>query len=744
MAAYYTPLGGAGEYKHEDFLENFIHPEDYSTYVTHINSLGEDEVKEMFLKLKNKQGGWSKFCFRNRLYKGLPKQKEPYVLSLAYEVSDEGEGQEAIILGGKNVGNNSMGMDFKHFVGSLDEGFCEVDLLFDKNRQPVDFLFIETNRAFESQIPYKNATGKTLREVNPASNSQFKFLREVAETGTSKRFELFLEELNALWLEIYAFRMREEHSNRVGMIFTNVTRRKKAEEELEKAKVELEKAKAALEKKAVLRESALRESEELLKTVFDTTNQAIAVFDTLYHEDGSIRDFKFLKVNKILMEMYLEKDPTGHSYKKTSKHGVEMGMYDSLKKVMETGEPMDNEFYYDREGYNHWFRVTARSQNNLLIAAIEDISQRKAQEEELQESLKFRQELGRASQETILIINLSKFIVRYINRDLFPAAGITKERVEGMHLVEILPFIHPRDREDLLVLHKKLLKSSSDEVHETELRVKLKENSWEWFNVRGKVFFRRDASWVEEYVLLITNITIQKNTEKALLNAEKHSIKGEIARTIAHELRNPIASIGMVGEVLSSKINLYEKEGLHKYFNILSRSTQRLNSLVTDLLTSSNYSPVVLKKEDLAKIVTYTVEKASDRIYLAGIQLELDLKGPYLVMADKEKLEIALLNILVNASEATNPGEGVIKIEIIEEKTDFILTITDNGKGMEQEQIDRLFEAFYTNKPTGLGIGLSSVKTILEDHEAKIKVLSRPGIGSTFKILFTKAEDSLE
>ncbi len=109
-------------------------------------------------------------------------------------------------------------------------------------------------------------------------------------------------------------------------------------------------------------------------------------------------------------------------------------------------------------------------------------------------------------------------------------------------------------------------------------------------------------------------------------------------------------------------------------------------------------------------------------------------------MADKEKLKIALLNIIVNASEATPPDEGIIEFSIKKHKTDFLLSITDNGHGLEKEQIDKLFDAFYTNKATGVGIGLNSVKNILHDHDAKIKVSSKPNVGTTFNLYFHNAD----
>lgn len=361
---------------------------------------------------------------------------------------------------------------------------------------------------------------------------------------------------------------------------------------------------------------------------------------------------------------------------------------------------------------------------------------------DLKETVQFKRQLVRTTPETIVIINLNELKIRYVNADIYPEKGLDKESIEGTPIENVLPYIHPRDREKVIDLHKKLLKSKDDDIHDIEIRLNLKKNEdWEWFSIRGKIFQRRDEAWIEEYVLLVRNINKLKTTQKALINAERYSIQGEIARTLGHELRNPLASIGMATEVLNQKIDKEQKEPLKNYLDILSRSTKRLNKLVSDLLNVSNYSPTVFKNQSLSAIVESSIEKASDRIYLAGIDLKRNYQGKFLIKADKEKLEIAILNLLVNASEATPPENGIIEIGIQENNSCYILSIRDNGRGIEKEEMATLFDAFYTNKKTGAGIGLNSVKNILEEHDAKIEVCSKPEQGATFKIYFHKIEE---
>lgn len=704
------------------FYKEFVHPQDYPLYMAHLEKIGENGGAEYTLRLKSKDGEWGTFSFSDRIYTPFQNSGKKQILSLGRRTE---ESEEQAIENYK-FKYQALATEYKYLFHSLDEAFAITEIIFDENGKAIDCLFIKTNPALENHINLWQFTGKTIREIFPQPKEDWlEIFGKVAVSGKPIRFQDYSENLDNSWFDLYAFKLGDEKSRRIAVLFRNITSKKQEEEKL----------KSQLD----LHHKTLKESKELLQNVFDTTNLAIAVLKTLYDDEGNVKDFVFLRTNKVLQEMYLQEEIIGRTYLETSKYGVEMGMFDAFIEVMTTGKPLDRELFFDKDGYNHWFRLTARAQNGLLIATIEDISQRKAEAKELEETMRFKQELVRATPEIIMIINLNSFTIRYMNKDLSLESGLTRDEVVGKNLQDVFPYIHPRDREKMMQFHRNLLKASAQDIIEEEIRLKLQGSSWEWFNLRGKVFKRKDASWVDEYVLLVRNIHEQKNTQKALLKAEKLSIQGEIARTFAHELRNPLASIGMVGEVLNRKLKGSENDKFSNYFKILKRSTKTLNDLVNNLLNASNYSPAVLKKADLAEIMDHTLHKAADRIYLSGIKVEKNYKGPFPILADKEKLEIAFLNLIVNASEATTPGEGIIKVEITSHKSDFVLRITDNGQGMTQDQIDHIFEAFYSNKETGMGIGMSSVKNILEEHDAPIKVSSKLNEGTTFKIFLPNA-----
>ena len=110
------------------------------------------------------------------------------------------------------------------------------------------------------------------------------------------------------------------------------------------------------------------------------------------------------------------------------------------------------------------------------------------------------------------------------------------------------------------------------------------------------------------------------------------------------------------------------------------------------------------------------------------------------LLADKEKLKIALLNIIINAIEAMQPVKGILKLEVKMTDGIGVIIIADNGKGIELENLEKLFDPFYTNKEGGMGLGLTSTKNILNSHSATVEVKSKVNEGTTFYIYFKLPE----
>ena len=222
-----------------------------------------------------------------------------------------------------------------------------------------------------------------------------------------------------------------------------------------------------------------------------------------------------------------------------------------------------------------------------------------------------------------------------------------------------------------------------------------------------------------------------------LRSLEKYSVTGRIARTIAHEVRNPLTNINLATEQLHSE--LIPTESTEMLFNMVVRNSERINQLVSDLLNATRVSELSFEKASINEVLDKSLELAHDRIELKQIKV---IRNYHLEMCDisvdLEKIIIAFLNIIVNAIEAMEE-DGILTISTMNINNRCVTKITDNGKGMTKAEMDRLFEAYFTTKEKGNGLGLANSQNIILGHRGSIKAESQPGKGTTFTITFNFA-----
>lgn len=233
---------------------------------------------------------------------------------------------------------------------------------------------------------------------------------------------------------------------------------------------------------------------------------------------------------------------------------------------------------------------------------------------------------------------------------------------------------------------------------------------------------------------IIHDITNLKKAEKSVLQLEKMAATSRLIRTLAHEVRNPLNNITISASQLQSDITDPEPS---LYLDIIKRNSIRIDNLITELLHSSNPKDNFHKAACLQQIIDEVVVAANDRITLKKIKLSVNYQAePVSIMADKQNLKLALLNILINATEAVKENTGIITINLVEKEQKALLTINDNGCGISEDNINRIFEPYYTSKQTGAGLGLSFTLSIMKAHGTNTDVVSAKGEGTTFSMSF--------
>jgi signal transduction histidine kinase len=223
---------------------------------------------------------------------------------------------------------------------------------------------------------------------------------------------------------------------------------------------------------------------------------------------------------------------------------------------------------------------------------------------------------------------------------------------------------------------------------------------------------------------------------------EKFAATGRIARTIAHEVRNPLTNIDLaVSQLKSETVDLDDNSAI--LFDMVNRNSKRINQLITELLNTTRFVELNFQKVSINKLLDDTLKLAEDRILLHHIYIE---KKYYVdagcdILVDTEKIKIAFLNIIVNAIEAMENNGGVLKITTKDEPGKCVIEISDNGIGMDNVALEKLFEPYFTTKNYGNGLGLANTQNIILNHKGTIYVESKPGVGTTFIIKFDLTGD---
>ncbi|MEO7961612.1 MAG: ATP-binding protein [Ginsengibacter sp.] len=222
-----------------------------------------------------------------------------------------------------------------------------------------------------------------------------------------------------------------------------------------------------------------------------------------------------------------------------------------------------------------------------------------------------------------------------------------------------------------------------------------------------------------------------------LRNIEKFSVTGRISRTIAHEVRNPLTNINLAVEHLRADLDSDEETNM--LFEMITRNSERINQLISNLLNSTRTSELKFKKANINEVLDKSLEFAQDRIELKRVKVIKNYDpGICLIRVDEEKIHIAFLNIIVNAIEAMEDnGKLYLSTESIKDRC--VVKIRDNGKGMNKSDVDKLFEPYFTTKENGHGLGLTNTQNIILGHNANISAESAPGKGTTFTITFNFA-----
>jgi signal transduction histidine kinase len=224
--------------------------------------------------------------------------------------------------------------------------------------------------------------------------------------------------------------------------------------------------------------------------------------------------------------------------------------------------------------------------------------------------------------------------------------------------------------------------------------------------------------------------------------AEHLATLGELATGLAHEIRNPLAGIAGVIEIIGR--DLPPSSPAREMVKDVRMEINQINRILTDLLETARPHPPQMMRSNLNTTVEHAVMLARQQVLSRPIRIELE-KATAMdeVEHDSDQIHQVVLNLLLNAVQAIT-GDGTVRVVVGSLDGCACVAVTDTGRGIPELQLSQIFRPFYTTRGNGTGLGLSLVRRIVEEHHGRITVTSEVGKGSSFQVLLPFAACAVE
>ena len=333
-------------------------------------------------------------------------------------------------------------------------------------------------------------------------------------------------------------------------------------------------------------------------------------------------------------------------------------------------------------------------------------------------------------QEDVMIIG-SDYRILDINETLLKKLGLERKEAVGRYCYEVTHRLSvPCSGEHHKCPLEETLKTRKP-TKETHIH-KDKDNKNVYYSISAYPFFENGD--LIGAIELSRDITADINSRQAMMQKDKLASIGRLSAGVAHEINNPLTTILTTAMLIQEDID--PANPMYEELQTITNETLRCRRIVASLLDFARQTKPAKKHHNINDIIKECIRLTRKQAEFKDVQIEkaLSEEVPKLLV-DKEQIQQALINLILNASDATDPGGKItISTNFLSDDHFVDIKVSDTGKGIAAEVVDKIFEPFFTTREIGTGLGLAITHGIIGRHGGEIRVQSQPGQGTTFTI----------
>ena len=333
-------------------------------------------------------------------------------------------------------------------------------------------------------------------------------------------------------------------------------------------------------------------------------------------------------------------------------------------------------------------------------------------------------------QEDVMIIG-SDYRILDINETLLKKLGLEREEALGRYCYEVthrqsVPCSGEHHKCPLEVTLKTRKPTKETHIH------KDKDNKNVYYSISAYPFFENGD--LIGAIELSRDITADINSRQAMMQKDKLASIGRLSAGVAHEINNPLTTILTTAMLIQEDID--PTNPMYEELQTITNETLRCRRIVASLLDFARQTKPAKKHHNINDIIKECIRLTRKQAEFKDVQIEkaLSKEVPELLL-DKEQIQQALINLILNATDATDPGGKItISTNFLSDDHFVDIKVSDTGKGIAAEVVDKIFEPFFTTREIGTGLGLAITHGIIGRHGGEIRVQSQPCQGTTFTI----------